>query len=333
MTATHVQLPWRQPGWLAEATAWIHAQLDSAGWQPTGPVEVLHQRPWSTFIRLDTTHGPVYFKAPAPPYYEAPLTQALANWRPDCTVPVLAIDLERGWLLSAEAGITLRAASPTADQVEHWVKLLPFYVEFQIEMAPRVTELLAFGMYDRRPANLPVLYAELLRADENLRVGLEFGLTPEEYRRLDALRPQLTDWCAELAACGLPDTLTHEELHDANVLVHGDRYIFTDWADSSVAHPFFTMLVTIRAAAHRLKLAEDGPEMARLRDAYLEPWTRFAPRPQLLAVYHLAYRLAMLNRSLSWHFGTGSLSLEDKADYLDYVPGWLQDFLEAVTAG
>jgi hypothetical protein len=119
-------------------------------------------------------------------------------------------------------------------------------------------------------------------------------------------------WCKELADFGIPETLTHEEVHDANVLINGERYIFTDWSDSSVAHPFFTMVVTIRAAAYRLKLEESGPEMRRLRDAYLEPWTTFGEREELRRAFGQAYRLGMLNRALSWHFGTGSLPLRLK---------------------
>ena len=322
-----IQLPWEQAGWLEEATTWIQTQLAAQGWQVISPVELLHQRPWSTFAQVSTDKGLVYFKAPAPPFFEALLTQFLAQKRPDCTAPVLAIDRGRGWVLTPDAGMTVRSADPTATQVEHWLKLLPPYAEFQMQMAEFVPQLLAMGMPDRRLAQLPGLYDELMGAHENLRVGLEPGLTAEEYERLLALRPRLILWCEQLASYGLPETLTHEELHDANVLVNGERYIYTDWSDSCVGHPFFTMLVTIRAAAHRLKLAEDGPEMKRLRDAYLEPWTTYAPREQLLEAFRLAYKLGMLNRALSWHHGTGSLALKHKEPYADYVPGWLQDFL------
>ncbi len=92
---------------------------------------------------------------------------------------------------------------------------------------------------------------------------------------------------------------------------------------------FLTMLVTIRAAAHRLKLAKDGPEMLHLRDAYLEPWTKFATRTALSAAFDLAYLLAMVNRSLSWHHSMAPLAPHHKEPYVDNVPGWLQDFLRA----
>lgn len=327
MPKQEIQLPWEQADWLEQATAWIQTQLAAQGWQVIKPVEILHQRPWSTFAQVGTDKGLVYFKAPSPPFFEAPLTQFLTQIRPDCTVPVLAIERDRGWVLTPDAGKTVRSADPTATQVEHWLKLLPPYAEFQMQMAEHVPDALTMGMPDRRLAQLPGLYDELMGAHENLRVGLEPGLTAEEHERLLALRPRLVLWCEQLASYGLPETLTHEELHDANVLVNGDRYIYTDWSDSCVGHPFFTLLVTIRAAAHRLKLEEGGPEMKRLRDAYLEPWTQFAPREQSLEAFRLAYKLGMLNRALSWHHGTGSLAMKYKEPYLDYVPGWLQDFL------
>lgn len=330
----HTQLPWQQPDWLENVTTWIHDHLTAANIHPTGTVELLHQRPWSSFARITTDRGIVYFKAPAPAFsYEAAVTQALARWQPDCTVPLLAVDLDQGWMLSLDSGATLRTASPTAGQVEDWVRILPFYVDLQIEMAARVPELLALGMPDRRLATLPTLYANLLASTADLRVGQEGGLTPDEYQRLLNLRPEVAALCGQLAGYGLPATLTHEEIHDTNVLVSGDRTIFTDWSDASVAHPFFTILVTLRAAAHRLQLPEDGPEMLRVRDAYLEPWTRFTTRSEISSAFTLAYRLAMINRALSWQQGLSSAPEKDKAPYADNVPGWLQDFLISFTEG
>ncbi len=326
-----IKLPWDEPGWNDQAAEWIAAQLTAHGWQASGHIETVHQRVWSVFMRVPTDKGTAYFKAPAPPFYEAPLTQALARWKPNCTVPLIAVDLERGWLLSADAGTTLRSAGQSPNQVNHWLKALPLYAELQMEMAGRVPNLLAFGVPDRRLENLPDLFAHLLEETSALRIGLDLGLTLEEYQHLLNLRSQFADWCAALSDLGLPETLTHEEIHENNVLVNASGYVFTDWSDSSVAHPFFTMTVTLRATAYWLKLDEFGPEMMRMRDAYLEPWTKFTPRKKLLSAFQLAYRLGMANRALSWHEALRSLTEEQKEPYNDSVPGWLQDFLNHET--
>jgi hypothetical protein len=280
---------------------------------------------------VPTTSGAVYFKAPSPSLkFEAALIQALARWRPDCTPSVLAVDLDQGWSLSAEAGVTLRSLGQSADQLPHWHKILPLYVDVQIELAARAGELLALGAPDRRLTALPFLYDQLLDDVKNLRLGLSPGLTLDEHRRLLALRPRLAAWCAELAAYGLPETIVHEEVHENNVVTRDGRYTFTDWSDSSVAHPFFTMLVTLRSVAHWCKLDEHGPEVGRLRDIYLEAWTKFGSRHNLQAAFEVAYRLAMVNRSLSWRSGIGALPERYLAEY-DGIYGWLQDFLEAET--
>lgn len=327
------QLPWEQPDWLAQATEWIHDRLADVGWQVTGPVEILHQRPWSTFARIATDKGLAYFKAPAPMYkYEAPLTNALWHWKRECTVPVLAVNLDEGWLLTADAGQTLRSLTQSIDQIEHWVKLLPRLVELQLQMTEHVPELLDIKAPDRRLATLPQLYNQLLEPNENLRIGLDPGLTPDEHRRLLDLRSRFAIMCEQLAAYNLPETLTHEEVHENNVLTRDGQYFFTDWSDASVSHPFFSMLVTLRSVAHWLKLDENGPDVQRVRDAYLEPWTSFETRDNLSAALNLAYRLAMVNRALSWHEGTGALPAAYKLEYADSVSGCLQDLLVAETA-
>ena len=329
-----IQLPWERPGWLDEATAWILDRLSDYGLQPAGPVEILHQRAWSAFGLIQTAGGAVYFKAPAPKFkFEAALTQALARWRPDCTVRLIAVSPEHGWMLSTDAGETLRSLDRTPGQIAHWLEVMPVYAAFQIQMAARMPDLLPTGIPDRRLADLPRQYALLLEDVENLRVGLTPGLTAAQHRRLGELQDRFEDDCAELAGMGLPETLVHEEVHENNVLFGDGRYILTDWSDSSVGHPFFTILVTLRSIAHWLQLDESGPEVTSVRDAYIEPWTIFTPRNELLHAFDLAYRLAMVNRALSWREGIGALSPQAKEAYLDSVPGWLQDYLEAAEPG
>lgn len=328
MTTTLIQLPWKQADWFARVTAWIEQQLAQRSTCLTAPIELLHQRPWSSFARVPTDQGLLYFKAPAPMFtFEVPLMQWLAHWRPDCNVPVVAIEETEGWILSADAGTTLRQLDRSPTQVPHWCKVLPLYSELQIAAAEQVPTLLAMGVPDRRLAVLPDQYANLLEATAALRIGLELGLTAEEYERLRAGQADFAEQCEALAAYQLPQTLTHEEIHENNVLLGDSGYVFTDWSDCSISHPFFTMLVTLRATAYWLGLDEHGPEMQQLRDAYLEPWTAYAPRTALDEALALAYHLGMVNRALSWHHGQGQLSEEENRDYLDSVPGWLQDYL------
>ena len=45
-----------------------------------------------------------------------------------------------------------------------------------------------------------------------------------------------------------------------------------DWGDSSISHPFASLVVTFRFLEEFNKLPPGDPWFPRLRDAYLEPW-------------------------------------------------------------
>ena len=330
MTAVRMgMLPWDNTHWFKDASAWIHTQLTGQGMQITQEVEILHQRAWSTFARVTTDRGVAYFKASSPyDRFEAALTAAMWRWRPDITAPVLAIEPEEGWLLTSDAGITMREFERSPAQVGHWLKILPRYADLQMQMLEKIPELLQMGLPDRRLAALPNLFNQLTES-ANLRTGQNPGLTHEEYRQLQEIKPRFAAECAHLASYNIPETLTHEEVTEVNLLVRGDRYILTDWSEASICHPFFSMLTTVRTLIFWTGLDENGPELARLLDAYLEPWTRYETRSKINSAYQLAFRLAMANRAISWDQGTGSLAPKHKEPYADAVPGWLRDYLTA----
>ena len=112
----------------------------------------------------------------------------------------------------------------------------------------------------------------------------------------------------------------HDDFHDANIFVRDGRLTFADWGESCVGHPFFTLVIILRSTAYQLKLAEDAPELEQLRDAYLEPWTRYESRKNLLAAVKLAHRLGMFCRTLTWYHLVSSLEEPIKAEYAEAVP-------------
>jgi hypothetical protein len=323
-------LPWEEEGWIERVTVWIDEHLVKDGRLRTEDVELLHQRPWSAFARVTTNRGTVYFKAPAPTLIsEARLTEALSRWRPDCAVPVLAIDPDQGWMLTADAGVTLRKLTRTTHQLEHWQRILPIYANLQRQLSDRVPELLEMGVSDRRLAVLPQKFESLLEDTENLRVGQPEGLTAEEYQSLLELRPAFAAQCRDLADANVPETLTHEEVTEVNVILGEGGYRFTDW-DNGVSHPFFSMLTTLRSISHWIKPTPEEAQLDRLRDLYLETWTDIAARPELLEAFEIAIRLAMVNRSLSYHVTFAPLPQRYKIEY-DGIPGWLTEYLVAVS--
>lgn len=325
---------WAQPGWEGQVQQWIQAELGRLGIRMRGEIKELHVRPWSTVLQVPTVVGSVYFKANMPALaHEPALTRTVARWRPDCVPQVLASDAGRGWLLMADGGTPLRNVVRADRDLGHWREVLPLYAGLQMEMAAHTAELLAAGAFDRRLARLPGLLEQLLADRGALRLGMQDGLSPQEHRQLQELLPAFAADCSTLAAFGIPETLQHDDFHDGNVLVAQGRYIFFDWAESAVAHPFYTLVVTLRSIAYSLGMKEEDAGLKELRDVYLEAWTRYGSRAELRAAFVLADRVGRINRALTWHRVVAEMDEISQEEYGEAVPGWLQEYLASAAKG
>jgi hypothetical protein len=287
---------WTDPDWLAEAHAWIEAQ----GIEPTGPIEQPHIRPWSTVLRVPTAGGPVWFKAMVPVVaYETAVVEVVSAARPDLVPALLADDRERGWLLMGDGGERLRELIERERSFDRWLDALPRYAELQLDLAPEAERLVALGTPDRRLNVLAEQYAEL------------------------ATRPRGTDarvaeMCAQLASYGLPETIQHDDLHDGQVFVRDGRYLFFDWGDSCVSHPFFSLSVTLEGnISWGLDDVANSVDTAPFRDAYLEPFTRLTPRAELEAACAIALRLGWICRALNVDRFARGLASPDRERLLD----------------
>ncbi|TDC77578.1 aminoglycoside phosphotransferase family protein [Micromonospora sp. KC606] len=313
---------WTDPRWRDSALAWITDALGRRGRRVTGPVEP-RVRPWSLVWRVPTDGGDAWFKANNPgTRHEAALLAALARLTPGQVLEPVAVDTRRGWALLPDGGPSLRDTLGGGQDLTHWERLLPRYAALQATVAPHAGELLAAGVPDHRPERLPGLFAALLDDTEALLLGTAAGLDSGSYERLRAYRTEFAGLCRRLVEVGVPVSIQHDDLHDGNVFVADDGYRFFDWGDASVAHPFGTLLVTLRSVAHAHGLDPGDPALLRLRDAYLEAWTARYDRATLRETTRLAMRVTVVSRALSWR---RALDTPDpaRAEYADAVPGWL----------
>jgi phosphotransferase family enzyme len=326
---TDPTLPWVQPAWLAEAHAWIRARLEEQGIAPAGEIEQPHVRWWSTVLRVPTSEGDLWFKANAPPHaFEAGLLAILERVRPGHVPELVAADRERGWLLMHDGGERLRELVRSSADLHRWETLLPEYAELQLALAPHADELLGTDVPDERLAVLPDHLAGLLDDRDACMVGRENGLTEDEHHRLRALVPDFAERCTRLAAYGIPETIQHDDLHDGNVFVRDERYLFFDWGDSCVSHPFHSLVVTMRSLVYRLDLPPGGQDVLRLRDVYLEPFTRYASHPELVEAADLAHYTGTASRSLNWNRFIRAREPEFRHEDEDAVPYGLKRLLD-----
>jgi hypothetical protein len=266
----------------SDAAEWIRRHVDALR------IETVHERPWSTVLRVETPEGVVWFKANAPELrYEAALTALLAERRPDCVLTPLALDPDRGWLLLPDGGTTLRAIVERERSLERWLDVLPLYASVQRDLARDVERLLAAGVPDLRLAQLPGRFEQFVSV-----------LPPEEHDRWRARLPEIAGLCKSLAQFGIQETIQHDDLHDAQVYVRDGRYLLLDWGDACVSHPFFTLSVTLEGViAWGLDDVEGSVDAAPYLAAYLEPYGG----PELAEAAALATRLGWICRAVNGH--------------------------------
>ena len=288
-----MQPDWTDPAWRAEVDAWVGTRLEELGLGITGPVEQPHIRPWATALRIPTDGGDVWFKANMPGLeHEARLAAVLADRRPDCIPPLLAHDPESGWMLMGDAGTRFREIVEAERELTRWRDILLLYAGVQIDLTADADALVALGVPDIRLATLPGQTAALLAEVAEL--------DPDTRSRVTAALPEIRELCEELGSFGIPDTIQHDDFHDAQVYVRDGRYVLLDWGDACVSHPFFTLAVTLDGViAWGVDDVESSEPTEPYRDAYLTPFVAAHGGADLVAATTIARRLGWICRAVN----------------------------------
>jgi hypothetical protein len=284
----------------AAADDWIRTHVE-----PAGPIELEHEAAWATVLRVPLDGGVCWFKAcGAVQAFEPRLTAALFSRWPDRVAKVIAHDDARAWILLAHAGTPIAVyGSPP----EAWLVVLPAYAELQRGETVHADDHLAHGVPDLRLAELPARYESFVQSD--------LPLDDDELERLRGFVPRFAELCAELATHGVAETIQHDDLHYANVYDDGGTLRVLDWGDSSVAHPFFTLVETFRFLEHVNGLRPGDPFFARLRAAYLEPWGDGHEE-----TFELALRIGELAHSLAWLRQRDHLPEHERREFDKWFP-------------
>jgi hypothetical protein len=261
--------PWAARGWFAEADRWLRSTMERLGRPLTGPVRQARVWRLSCLLRAPTGDGDVWFKANTiSPLFvnEGVVMGALAGLFPGRVPAPLAVEPERGWMVLADFGeeVGWEAPMEVVDEVAQT------YARMQVEAT----------------AGLPGVDAAT-------------WLSPDEEAGLRAAVPGLQARCAELAGHAVPPALVHGDLHLSNVARRPGSYLFFDWTDACVAHPFLD-LATIRRGTAFVDAADEAELRERLRQAYLPEWASFEPPGRLARAWELAAPLGALHRAVSY---------------------------------
>lgn len=255
---------WFRPGWLEEVLAWVDENTERTG--PPHPAKL-----WSlsAVLSIPTADRTLWFKATCDGFHgEAGLTAAVARLAPDVAPVVVAADADRAWLLLEDI--------PGADDADptHAAEVAARLARLQLDSLDHRDELLAAGAPDRgRDATLAAVR-------DVLRDSIERPLmAPEQRDRLDELETWLVQRVAEYWDAGLPDVLSHGDLHTGNVAwVEGDtgegRPLIFDWTDTCLSHPYLDVW---HLAQDTVRETEDPAGADAVWQAFAAPWREARP--------------------------------------------------------
>lgn len=281
-----VRMPWANPGGPAAALAWARQALDR-------PVTAARQvRSWnlSSVWRLDTGTGPVWLKQ-VPGFLGHEGT--LLRWLDRPTVPVP---------LAVAGCRTLLPDLPDGDPrgPADWAAMLAELLTIQADAVERVPELLALGVPDQRAG-------AFVRAAERVVAG-RTGPDSDRLAQIVAALPRLL---AELAACGVPDTLVHGDFHPGNARV-GERVVLYDWGDSVIGHPALDLL--------RLRHWTHAPELA---DQWCAFWRATVPGSDPERAVGLMPVIAALRDAITYDRFVRAVEPAERPYHADDVPAAL----------
>lgn len=319
---------WARLGWFQEATRWIHDRLDGLELQTTGPVEQVRAWALSCILKVPTGAGDIYFKA-VPPYFaqEPKVIQALARRRiPEVPHP-LAVDIERGWMLTGDIGD--RHLFKESD-LAVWEGAVRRFAELQVGWADEPDKAIVSAVPHRDLDTLAAQAGPLLNDAKLALVDTPWGLTAGEMEALQTALPELRERCRRLGEYRIPRCLVHGDL-GGNVLVNGTGYVYFDWTDACIAHPFMDVSTLLDTIFDETVLSNAPDVERRVRDAYLGPWSAYESPERLREAYDIARPLGALHQALSYRTIVEGTEPNARWEIQSGLPTWLRTTLRLLS--
>lgn len=126
----------------------------------------------------------------------------------------------------------------------------------------------------------------------------------------------------------IPESLDHGDFHLNNIFLKDGEYKLLDWGDASVSHPFASLGPLFTMLKFRFGLGDDSEHLKNLRNIYLASWLEFASAVELTIVFDRGQRISRILAVLRWKAALSSAPYEQRAPYLDRIPGQMRQFLK-----
>lgn len=276
---------WSRPGWLSQAGLWMREQMQLAGYDDPGAPQIRQVWGMSVVLAADSASGTAYLKASGQRFLaEAAVTRALSRHSPGALPDVIAVDLERGWLLMRDInGPILGDQPPSA-----WGPALDALHDLQRQWLDQTDALLVLGAESRPLSDLAAWVTDTTSDD-----ALMSRLSPSEQAAWQIEVPTMVNACSRLAEIGPGVSLVHGDFHPWNAASASAGVCIFDWSDASVGHPFVDVVTYVTRA-------KDPVLRQSMIDRYLALWQTDMPGADLNEVGRLSLVVGSLYQAQTY---------------------------------
>src|SRR3990167_6190856 len=200
---------------------WAENFLQENGYKIMNPFQIVQDTPWSSVVKFSTDQCFIYLKTTPPALSIESAVIKILHEQCHADVPIIISEnQDQHCFLMQDAGIRLHDFFKQEKfQTELFVQTIQNYTDMQIKTADKITQFLNIGVPDWRLNQLPKLYQALISQESLL---LNDGLTKIEIKKLQELRPKLSEIFHRLSQYNIPETFGHGDFHDKNILVNPD---------------------------------------------------------------------------------------------------------------
>lgn len=230
--------PWEQADWFEQAATWIQDQVVRLGYTAQGNVQQVKTFVFGIILRIQTNKGTLYFKALLPTVQnEVALILELAKRWPDHVPQIIAYDLEQHWMLMHD----FEGETFTDFSSPQYETALRTYARIQQSYISDTKTWLRLGCPDRRLEKLQPLLTEVVATALTGEARVAAGLTETQLKNLSELLPSLLEKYQQLERFAIPATIVQQDFQWSNVAIKRSGFIFFDWQDTVISHPFFRL--------------------------------------------------------------------------------------------
>jgi aminoglycoside phosphotransferase (APT) family kinase protein len=118
----------------------------------------------------------------------------------------------------------------------------------------------------------------------------------------------------------VPASLVHGDLHLDNVARPEGRFVFFDWTDACLAHPFLDLIDILGE--------RDAATRELLQKQYLDEWLEYESPGRLREMWALAAPLSAAHQAVSYQHLIEGAEESEKPHLSWAMPEWLPKILE-----